>query len=113
MPEEFDRFADQLDQMVAGQAPAGENDLAAFARKVQGIGMERIDDEQRDRIRRRLMQHATSATTPTTGGAGPLSQPTLIDPAMTNPWTRRRPAAARRHPAGAGTWSRRRRRSRS
>lgn len=90
MPEEFDRFADQLDRMVAGQAPAGERGLSAFAREVQGIGSERIDDEQRDRIRRRLMQHANSAasTTPTSGGAGPLSQPTL-----NKPWTLDRPTA--------------------
>lgn len=85
MPEEHDRFADELDRMVAGQPPVGDRDLAAFAREVQGIGAARIDDDQRDRIRRRLMQHANSAATPTTGGTGPLSQPTLTDPAMTNP----------------------------
>jgi hypothetical protein len=97
MPEEFDRFADELDRIVAGQPqpPAGGSDLSAFAREVQGIGVERIDDEHRDRIRRRLMQHASSAAsaTPTTGGAGPLSQPTLTHPAMSNPGVRRRLAA--------------------
>jgi hypothetical protein len=95
MPEEFDRFADDLDRMVAGQSPAGDGDLAAFARQIQGFGEERIDDEQRDMIRRRLMQHAMSANTPTTGGAGPLLQPTLTDPAMSNPWVRRTPVADR------------------
>lgn len=94
MPEEHDRFADELDRMVAGHPSAGGGDLAVFAREVQGLGAEQIEDAQRDRIRRRLMQHANSASTPTTGGAGPLSQPTLTDPAMTNPWVRRRPAAA-------------------
>jgi hypothetical protein len=95
MPEEFDRFADELDRMVAGQSPAGDGDLAAFARQIQGFGVERIDDEHRDMIRRRLMQHAMSANTPTTGGAGPLLQPTLTDPAMSNPWVRRTPVADR------------------
>ena len=108
MPEEFNRFADELDRMVAGQPPAGDGDLAAFAREVQGLGAARIDDDQRDRIRRGLMHHANSASTPTTGGAGPLSQPTLTDPAMTNPWVRRTPAAAtptdwRRHMVKAQT----------
>lgn len=96
MPEEYDRFADELDRMVAGQHSGEAGDLAAFARELQGLGVERIDDAQRDRIWRRLMQHTNSAAsaTPTTGGAGPLSQPTLIDPGLANPWVRRRSATA-------------------
>lgn len=96
MPEEYDRFADELDRMVAGQHSGEAGDLAAFAGELQGLGVERIDDAQRDRIGRRLMQHANSAAsaTPTTGGAGPLSQPTLIDPGLANPWVRRRSATA-------------------
>lgn len=92
MPEEYDRFADELDRMVAGQPPVGDSDLAAFAREVQGLGAERMDDEQRDRIRSGLAQHA--ATIPTAGGPGPISPPSLIDPGLANPWVRRISATA-------------------
>src|SRR5688572_29045795 len=92
MPEEYERFADELDRMVVGHPPVGDSDLAAFAREVQGLGAERMDDEQRDRIRSGLAQHA--ATLPTAGGPGPISPASLIDPGLANPWMRRTSATA-------------------
>lgn len=93
-----ERFANELDRIASGQEPQDPDALAAFARDVQmHQGAARLDPDRRAGIRRNLMQHATtlSASKSTTGGAGPLSQPALTDPAMHNPWVRRTPAANR------------------
>jgi hypothetical protein len=93
-----DRFANELDRIASGQEPQDPDALAAFARDVQmHQGATRLDPDRHAGIRRSLMQHATTLSTSksTTGGAGPLSQPALTDPALHNPWVRRRPAVTR------------------
>ena len=91
-----DRFADLLDGMVSG-APVPDSDpLVRFARKLHEQETSPLDDNHRTAIWRNLM--ATHAhNTPTSGGAGPLSQPTLTDATAFNPWAVRRtlPASKR------------------
>jgi hypothetical protein len=83
-----EQFADALDGIVNGKLPASPDPLASFARNIHQLEGERMPDDRRRAIWKQLMAEHPHET-PTTGGPGPLSQPTLTDSTAFNPWVGR------------------------
>lgn len=82
-----EQFADALDGIVNGRFPASSDPLVSFARQMYEREGERMPGDRRTVIWKQLMAMHPHDTL-TTGGAGPLSQPTLTDPIATNPWVK-------------------------
>lgn len=83
-----DRFADFLDALVRGNAPANASPPADIARRLQETASDRLDRDHRAAIWKSLMNDHAS-TTSTGGGPGPLAQPALSASDAFNPWARR------------------------
>lgn len=83
-----DHFADFLDIMVNDTSSPDAEPPADIARRIQESNVEYLNGTRRSAIWRELMAGHTHDK-PTTGGAGPLTQPALTAPDAFNPWVQR------------------------